>query len=177
MTSKTRTISDILGDKSKDSNPTQPEPDETSKTDRTEASKIEAPKIEAPKTAVEGKTEVERIRDVIEEVKEEKNDRAFRENHVENFDNSGNGVTDNKPLDWDREAPAGTVIYGTDAAIPSENAVVSGVVSTAVYAGENEFDDKGLSDVEEPPVEPPPVEPPPEEEIETPAKESERSVK
>lgn len=114
MTSKTRTLSELVDDNSKSLSPTQPKPEGPSE---------EVPSVESPKVA--------------------------------NFDNSGNGVTDNKPLGWEEESPAGTVIYGADSAVPSENAVVSGTVSAAVYAGENEFDDKGLKDpdVTEPPVE------------------------
>jgi hypothetical protein len=46
-----------------------------------------------------------------------------------------NGVTDNKPIDWDRS---------NHMIPPAENARVTRVVSETVYAAVNENDDKGL---------------------------------
>lgn len=55
------------------------------------------------------------------------------------YDNSGNGVTDNLPNDWDANYPSGTVT----SQIPSENASTTRVVQETVYATLAEFDDKG----------------------------------
>lgn len=59
----------------------------------------------------------------------------------ENYDNSGNGVTDNKPNDWDDTNPSGAVSFQT----PSDNASTRHSVVTTEYANPNAVDDKGLA--------------------------------
>jgi hypothetical protein len=132
--------------------PTQPTPDEP-REDRDETQELHR---ETP-VVVKGNVKVE-------------GDNAIREDRVENFDTRGNEITDNYPLDWER-APAGTVI--ASGAVPSDNAVVVNEFPRAEYAGENEYDDKGLKEDDDEEVpEPPDVEEPPIEETETPARET-----
>ncbi len=56
------------------------------------------------------------------------------------YDYSGNGRTDNLPVDWDENAPMGTVTTRS----PAENASVSRNLVTTEYALPAPVDDKGL---------------------------------
>jgi len=186
MTSKSRDLSDILGDnknpkdlkdpknpkESKDSTdlkPTVSEEDREAKKDR----ELKENTYAREESEVREGTGIKKETPVVVKgnVKVE-GDNEIREDRVEDFDTRGNEITDNYPLDWEK-APAGTVI--ASGAVPSDNAVVVNELPRSVYAGENEYDDKGFKDdedTEQPPeTEEPPVDPPIEE-TEPPARET-----
>lgn len=58
----------------------------------------------------------------------------------EEYDNRGNGVTDNLPNDWEESAPQGATTLQT----PSDNASTRHSVLQTVYADPSPVDDKGL---------------------------------
>jgi hypothetical protein len=60
--------------------------------------------------------------------------------NVTNYDNRGNGVTDNYPIGYLEEK-----VNRDAVTVPSENAVVRNNVATSVYAIPAEIDDKGMA--------------------------------